>query len=286
MALSPTPASAVEIPLSDPGDPGGSARRGAWTELSEVTVIGAYLRETAQPIYSLLFLIPLLVAYELTAVFVNFDRTLQIRNAADIMVKNVLVSLGIRSMLGFVLAVVFAAVVCALVALRESKGKIQPRYFAWMMVESVVYASLLGTLATRFTNLLLGGQAIAASASVPQITAEPWVSSLMIALGAGVYEEIVFRVLLISVLLQAFDLAAVWPRLAWLRTRKGPVLAAVVAALLFSGFHYVGTYGEVFAVSTFCYRFFAGLILAIIYVARGVGVAAWTHALYDLSLVL
>jgi len=263
--------------------------RGAWTEIADSTVIGAYLQETSQPIYSLLFLIPLLVAYELTAVVVNFDRTLQIRNAADIMIKNVLMSLGIRSMLGFVLAVVLIAIACALLALREAKGPIKGRYFLGMLFESALYASLLGTLSLRLTDLLMGVQTVGEVVTGPRSLVPFEASDLsqwMIALGAGVYEEIVFRVLLISVLLSAFHLLARSRRLAWLEGRWGAVLAAALAALLFSLFHYVGVHGEVFVWQTFLYRFVAGLFLALIYVARGLGVAAWTHALYDVSILL
>lgn len=261
---------------------------GAWTEICDSTVVGAYLRETSQPIYSLLFLIPLLVTYELIAVVVNFDRTLQIRNAADIMVKNVLVTLGIRSMLGFVLAVVLIAIVCALLALREARGPIKTRYFAGMLLESGIYASLLGSLSLRFTDLLTGMQTVAGGAGPRALVPfeSPGLGQWMIALGAGVYEEIVFRVLLISVLLAAFQLLARWRPLEWLEGRWGSVLAAAIAALLFSGFHYVGVHGEVFVWKTFVYRTVAGLILALIYVARGLGVAAWTHALYDVSILL
>ncbi len=276
---------------------------GAWTEIATHTVLGSYLRETSQPIYSLLFLIPLLGAYELLAVFVNFDRTLQIRNAADIMVKNVLLSLGIRSMLGFVLAVVLVAIVCALVALRDSRGPIRPRYFAGMFLESCVYATLLGTIAGRFTDIVLGARGaaplVAGAAGTlarpvlsagggdgPLWTGSLDVSQLMIALGAGVYEEIVFRVLLISVLLYLFELLSGFRPLAWLVSRRGALLAAGIAALLFSGFHYLGEHGDLFLWTTFVYRFAAGLVLAVIYVFRGVGVAAWTHALYDVSLLL
>lgn len=261
--------------------------RGALTEIAEQTLIGGYMAETAQPIYSLLFLLPLLIAYELAAVLVNFDRTLQIRNAADIMVKNLLVSFGIRSMLGFVLAVVLIAIVCAMVALREARGPIQPRYFLGMFLESCAYSMLLAGVASRATDMVMGGQTIASGGGPALLPFDQGgLSQWMIALGAGVYEEIVFRVLLISVILSFFQIVGRARWLEGLKGRWGSALAALIAALLFSGFHYVGAQGELFLWKTFTYRFFAGLILAAIYVTRGLGVAAWTHALYDVSLLL
>lgn len=280
--MSSSSAAAAERTLPPTPPPGV----GAFTEIATYTLVGRYLKETAQPIYSMLFLIPLLMAYELTAVVVNFDRTIQIRNAADIMVKNLLLQFGIRSMLGFMLAVVSIAVVCALIALRDSKGPVKPRYFGGMLVESALYASLLGTLASRFTDIFMGIRPVAGP--VFRSAVQPaGLSEWMIALGAGVYEEIVFRVLLISVLLAAFEILSRLPFLRWLRSqRNASVAAAVLAAVLFSAFHYVGIHGEPFLWKTFVYRFFAGLILAFIYVTRGLGIAAWTHALYDVSILL
>lgn len=273
-------------PGSQPGRRG--APQGAMHEIASSTLIGAYLKATSQPIYSLLFLLPLLMGYELTAVWVNFDRNLQIRNAADIMIKNLLLQFGIRSMLGFMMAVVAIAIVAALIALKDTEDSIQPRYFGGMLIESLLYASMLGTLASRCTDLALGVPgSLALAPGLSMGPADPgFLSQIMIALGAGVYEEIVFRVLLISVLLSGFDVFGRLPFLGFLRGPKGSMLAAFLAALLFSGFHYMGAYGEPFLAVTFVYRFFAGLILAGIYVTRGLGIAAWTHAIYDVMVLL
>jgi hypothetical protein len=202
------------------------------------------------------------------------------------MVKNLLLQFGIRSMLGFMLAVVSIAVVCALIALRDSKGPVKPKYFGGMLIESALYASLLGTLASRFTDIFMGIRPVAGP--VFRTAVQPaGLSEWMIALGAGVYEEIVFRVLLISVLLASFEVLAKLPVFRWLHNRRNAsILAAVLAAVLFSAFHYVGIHGEPFLWKTFVYRFFAGLLLAGIYVTRGLGIAAWTHALYDVSILL
>ncbi len=62
--------------------------------------------------------------------------------------------------------------------------------------------------------------------------------------------------------------------------------AVVLSALIFSGFHYIGPYGDPLTAPTFTFRTIAGLLLSGLYVARGFGVAAWTHALYDVGLAL
>jgi membrane protease YdiL (CAAX protease family) len=102
---------------------------------------------------------------------------------------------------------------------------------------------------------------------------------LVLSLGAGIYEELLFRVLLVSGLL------ALGLRLGWRRSRA-VAAAVVVAALIFSAFHYIGPMGDDFAVPSFTFRAIAGLVLSGLYVTRGFGIAAWTHALYDVGLTL
>jgi peptidoglycan/LPS O-acetylase OafA/YrhL len=61
--------------------------------------------------------------------------------------------------------------------------------------------------------------------------------------------------------------------------------AVVLSAFLFSMVHYIGSMGDPFTISSFTYRFLFGLMLNAIYVWRGFGIAAWTHALYDLMVL-
>ncbi|RLB78811.1 MAG: CPBP family intramembrane metalloprotease, partial [Deltaproteobacteria bacterium] len=50
---------------------------------------------------------------------------------------------------------------------------------------------------------------------------------------------------------------------------------------LFSLVHYIGTYGDAFTLASFTFRFLFGLALNVLFIVRGFGIAAWTHALYD-----
>ena len=68
------------------------------------------------------------------------------------------------------------------------------------------------------------------------------------------------------------------------RTREE--LEKLRKALIFSAFHYVGALGDAFTVSSFVFRAIAGVAFSVLYVTRGFGVTAWTHALYDLGLSL
>jgi hypothetical protein len=53
----------------------------------------------------------------------------------------------------------------------------------------------------------------------------------------------------------------------------------MLGAIIFSAFHHIG--GEPFAISPFLQRVFAGLYFSAIYFNRSFGIAAASHALYD-----
>jgi hypothetical protein len=62
------------------------------------------------------------------------------------------------------------------------------------------------------------------------------------------------------------------------------ISAAVLGALIFSAFHYIGPYGDPFETGSFVFRAVAGLLFSGVYLLRGLGITAWTHALYDVFL--
>jgi hypothetical protein len=105
-------------------------------------------------------------------------------------------------------------------------------------------------------------------------------TTLMISLGAGIYEELLFRVLLVG------TLAWTARRLFGWRPGAAGIFAAVLGALIFSAFHYIGPYGDRLDPGSFTYRAIGGLLFSGLYLARGFGITAWTHSLYDVFLTL
>lgn len=93
--------------------------------------------------------------------------------------------------------------------------------------------------------------------------------------GAGIYEELVFRVFLLGLLILTFT------ELFHMEKAYAAAWAVVCGAVLFSLFHYLGPEGDYWRWSGFFQRFFAGVFFAVLYVVRGFGVAAATHTLYD-----
>jgi membrane protease YdiL (CAAX protease family) len=93
--------------------------------------------------------------------------------------------------------------------------------------------------------------------------------------GAGIYEEVLFRLMLLPGLIVLLSLLGrpatqcVWG-------------AIVISSLLFSLAHYIGPQGDAFLWFGFIFRFLAGGFFAVVFVHRGFGIAAGTHALYDI----
>jgi membrane protease YdiL (CAAX protease family) len=98
---------------------------------------------------------------------------------------------------------------------------------------------------------------------------------LLLALGAGVYEELLFRLLLIGGV--AWVLHKLW---GWDKVWSVGVML-IVSSVLFSLAHYVGPLGEPARTYSFFFRAVCGLVLGIVFLWRGLGVAVWTHAIYN-----
>ena len=95
--------------------------------------------------------------------------------------------------------------------------------------------------------------------------------------GAGIYEELLFRLMLIPVLWQVFAMFGL---------QKVPALigAIILSSLMFSAVHYdfVTAAGDPFEWYSFTFRFSAGVVFACLFAFRGFGIAAVTHALFDM----
>jgi hypothetical protein len=236
---------------------------------------GSYWRLARTPRYSLLFALPLLALYELLAFVLSGDAIAGVRNGADVLLKSLFVALGGRwGLVGFGVLLVGTGAVLVWRD-RAAGGALRWRVFAGMLAESVVYALLFGMVTGTLTGLVLR---LAPALSVTPIGGLALPTQLMISLGAGIYEELLFRVLLVSGLAALARSAFGW------RRGAAGVFAVVVGALLFSAFHYVGPYGDPFSAGSFIFRFIAGVLFSAMYLLRGFGITAWSHALYDVFL--
>ncbi len=189
------------------------------------------------------------------------------QNGVDFLTR-ALIDLGQRDVTNYlitmsVLLVVYAAV---LVLLRR-RGSFSPQAFGPMLLESSIYALVMGSIIVFVMKSFLG--------VLPGlfIGVRNPIDVVVISAGAGFHEELIFRVILMG-------------GLAWLLTgltgrKRAWLIALAVSSVLFSIAHHIGPAGEAFTFAAFVYRTLAGVFFAIVYQTRGFAVAAWTHALYD-----
>ncbi len=247
------------------------------------STLASYWRRSRTPRYSLIFAFPLLVLYEALAFSLSGNSLAGVRNGADVLLKSVFIALGGRQGL-----VLFGALLVgggAVLAVRDYRRarELDPRVFTWMALESICYGLVFGLVVGTITWQLLPAAASFIVGYPPALTRPAGLSlptQLMISLGAGLYEELLFRVILVS------GLAWIARRaFAWNRAASG-VFSVVLGALIFSAFHYIGPYADRFEVASFAFRTTAGLVFSALYLLRGFGITAWTHGLYDVFLAV
>ena len=236
--------------------------------------VRGYFAESRAHRYSLLFALPLLLLYELLeAVAPIRSGGGVVRNGADVLLTSAFVALlGPWGPTCFMAIVIGVALV---LAWRDRKGGIRPMTFAIMLLESAALALAFGAVVGTATVHLLGPlHALSAGA----VAASP-LASLTLSLGAGLYEELLFRVVLVALLSNGL-------RLAGLGRMGAGVIATFIGALVFSAFHYVGPMGDPFRLESFVFRAIAGVAFSALYLTRGFGITAWTHALYDVAVMM
>lgn len=230
-----------------------------------------YFRQTHNLLYSYLLSLPLLFLYEALIFISQPDANQIVRISVDIWIKTLFSYFG-TDILSITLVMVAALGVVILYRERHTLSTLKFRYFFLMLVEATVYAFLLAVTISTVVNSLLH---MVQNNPVNSLTT---LQQLALSLGAGLYEELFFRVVLVSVLLYLFNLAFQKQTVAF-------AFAMVVAAFLFSLVHYLGELGDAFTLASFIFRFLFGLALNAIYLWRGFGMAAWTHAIYDLMVI-
>ena len=201
---------------------------------------------------SLVLIFPLLLLYEIGVLFAGRI------NGADLVTRAVYSAAGSRTVYLVIYAVIAAGF---LIWIRQTRrwGTLRLEVSGPVILEAALYALTLGALVSLVVSRLLGlGLGI---------------SSVISAIGAGVHEELVFRLALIAGLV-----ALARP----LGQTFGLVVAIVGSSLLFAAAHHVGSHGEPFAMHAFAFRAVAGAVFALIFWFRSLAHAVYAHVLYDI----
>src|SRR5712692_4147908 len=239
----------------------------------------SYWHVSRTPRYSLLFALPLLLFYQVLAVLLAHGER-SIRNGADVILQALFTAAaGAWGPPLFMVCLIGAGLWLVTRDMRAHGSLLRGGVFVTMLGESIALALIFGFVVGRVTSGVLGMlQTLAVpGGGGPEMD---WWTRLMLSLGAGIYEELLFRVLLVGALA-----AAARALLGW-RPLTAGIAATVAGAAIFSAFHYIGPYGDRWELYSFAFRMVAGLFFSGLYLARGFGVTAWTHALYDVVLLI
>ena len=90
------------------------------------------------------------------------------------------------------------------------------------------------------------------------------IQNVTLAVGAGIYEEILFRVILIFLLKYIICLSFSMGEYYFKN-----FVSIVLASVCFSLFHFIGEFGDYYSFNIFMVRFLAGIYLGILYFTEG-----------------
>jgi membrane protease YdiL (CAAX protease family) len=233
----------------------------------------SYWQATRHPGPCLLFLAPLLIGYEIGVLTLGSEQAASLRNGADAWLRDGLGTIGLTHP---VAAPAFVVLLLAVWFLRQrdSIPDDTPNLCLGMALESVAAALVLWGLSRLYAPLLDRlGVVLSTSADSPPLNTVV-IGQVVTYVGAGIYEEVVFRLALFGLLRGVLTAAQV-------PARTAVALAAVTAAVLFAAAHHVGAHGEHIDGFNFLFRVLAGLYFTALYQFRGFGIAVGAHACYD-----
>lgn len=237
--------------------------------MSGLTLRG-YLEESRELFTGMILVLPLFIMYQIGVLLTG-----GVRNGVDF-VSDLLWALANGSLLNYlgINVAILIGFIAAIFVLRKN-GEFKPKLWFPIVAESTVYALLLGSVVLGMMSSL-GLDALLSTGPKDYGI----FTSFVLSIGAGLYEEIVFRLILMGGMFWALDKTPGVP------TFAAAAVAVIASSLIFSGIHYVGALGDPFSLGSFTFRFFAGIILAVIFYVRGFAVAVYTHAIYDIIVMV
>ena len=228
----------------------------------------SYLSESERPLTSLLFLLPLILAYEIgTRYLMSGSREGHPQQIiAFVMMLRFFGLFGATG--SYLPALAVISVLLSWHLARKDPWVARVDVLARMLLESVLLALPVLVMGFVLRHYL------------PLAASESQAGDLVIlSLGAGVYEELLFRLALLNVLsllLHNFlELRGLWVN----------VLMVVASGVLFSAYHRLGD-PHALSPQPFTFRALAGIYFALLFLARGFGITAASHAIYDVMIVM
>ncbi len=274
----------------------------------------SYLERTSRPIYAIVFLLPFIVLYEVGTFLINTDvlNQSQVRVVAFVWLQHLLEYLSGSGRLAWMAPPLVVVVILAGLQVTSGKGwHFIAGDFLPMAIECILLAVPLivlslflnrpakpqgdiGQFADSATRIQIeatasyslgGGNSLLLAATGPArgtVKSKSLLADIVTGIGAGIYEELIFRLILICLLMLFFQ------DVLRLTRKNSLILSVLISAALFSAHHHVvfveGQFGRTAAFdwAEFGFRTIAGVYFAILFAIRGFAITAGTHAFYDI----
>lgn len=276
----------------------------------------SYLERTARPIYAIVFLLPFIIFYELGTFSYNTDvlNQSQIRVVAFVWMQNLLESVGFGGKFAWVAPPL--AVIVILTAMQITSRK-QWRLCLGDLLPMAVECVLLAVPLIVLTLFLTSSPETKSNVSRPENNAahirtegplscssttnhrlstvtfqpgmngreHPLLANIITGIGAGIYEELVFRLILICIFMLLLQ------DVFGLSHTISIIFSVLASAALFSAHHHIDFISgqlnttDPFNWTRFAFRTIAGIYFAILFAFRGFGITAGTHAFYNIIAV-
>jgi hypothetical protein len=246
----------------------------------------SYLERTSRPVYAIFFLLPFIIFYEVGTILINTDvlsRT-QIRVVAFVWLQNFLEYIGFSGKAAW--AIPPLAVVVTLVAMQLASQK--DWYFVFSDIWPMAVECILLAVPLIVLSLFLNSPTMAGVMGAEEGAGNGrfLLADIVTGIGAGIYEELVFRLILICVLMFLFEDLLGFDR------RSSVIISVCISAAMFSAHHHIDFFTgrvnqrDVFNWVKFGFRTLAGIYFAVLFAIRGFGITAGTHAFYDIIATL
>ena len=154
--------------------------------------------------------------------------------------------------------------------LQNDPWRFRPAALLWIPLQGAAW-----TLPLLVLSMLFAASTLAVHTTEVTMAALPQVDRLLVSLSAGLYEELLFRMVGIALL------HAIFVDVLRLRNGTGTGLAILGTALAFAWYH-----DPIASPALGVFAFVAGLELGMLFVWRGFAVVVWTHVLYDIAVTM
>ena len=228
-----------------------------------------YWSLTRRPLTCWLYLLPMLVLYEVGILWVGGRNPDPFRNGADFWMRGWLSQLGLTQALLLPVLVVIGLMIWHLAG--NFPWRVSFETLVGMFAESLLFAFFL-IVVGQIQDLVFRSLSIPVTFSMFH---RETLANAVTYFGAGIYEEVLFRLCLLPICYGLF-------RLTKLSVKWSAVLAILASSLTFALAHYVGPAADTVTLYSFTFRTAAGIFFAWLFCVRGFGITVGCHTAYDL----